>query len=224
MLCNRLPTFQPPPLDAVPHGRYAMFQTGRIATVTGVVTRLGRLVEWGEPLVEIMTDGAIEEIVTAPANGVIRWIHPHVGTLRKGSPVALLELDQPPPRLDTARVFIPHFAPLPPTPAPVVPTDELTLTTALLIPGRRSTMRLPFEIEEIKEEPLPFPYNLADKTKRRTFHLPEAGGAWADKEADRLNVNVSHLVHAMIYSFATLTPAQRSKVVRAWQKKWREVT
>lgn len=218
MLCNQLPVFQPPALDSVPYGRYALFQTGKVATVTGVMTQRGRMVEWGEPLLEVVTDGALEESVTAPATGIVRWIHPHIGTLRHGSPVALLEVDRPAPRLDTARVFIPHSAPLPPT---VTPTAELPLTTALLNPERRSTMRLPFELEEIKEV-LEFPYNLNNATKRRTFHLTEGAGNWINQLAEEMKLPIASVVEVMIYQYAMLTTSQRRRVMRAWQKAKKE--
>lgn len=222
MLYKTLPPFQVPALTTIAFGMYAIYATGQVASIEMVCVRVGKAVEWGEPLLEVLSDGMLEESVTAPASGIVRWVHPHLGNVRNGSPVALLELDKPRQSLHTGKVVMPR--PTLPHPAPL-PSTPLTapLTTAILPATRRSTMKLPVELEMIESPPpLPFPYNLADKTKRRTFHLPEAGGIWADGESDRLKVNVSHLIQAMIYHFATLTPAQRGKVLKTWQQKWRE--
>lgn len=223
MLFSRLPIFQAPPLSHVPHGRYALYQSGKVAIVVGVCVRVGVAVEWGEPLMDVLTDGVYDDTITAPANGIVRWVHPHIGTVKRGTPVALLEMDAPPVALHTARVVMPHSAPLSPALPKAAPPSPATLSLATAtIPHRRSTMGT-VNLEIIRDE-TPFPYGLTGPTKRRTFHIPESAGAWIDELSgkDGFNIPVAHVMQIMIYSFAVLPPAQRLKRLEAWQRARKE--
>lgn len=181
---------------------------GAAGIVTTRHVAVKEAVEKYTPLLDIDEDGIAGEC-TADVGGLVHWVAREGTRVYPGAVVAVIANADPIPDVaprprrgwvHTSDV-LPFFA-LSPAPEPKVEVIDLP----------------PPAVEEAAPS-LELPFDVRDKSIRKTYYLSEKEQEWLDKQSDPLGDKATNVLRVAVAAFASLTDDER----RDWMKYWKEL-